>query len=339
MTQKTMKAMQVQEAGGDFVEVDLPVPDPGRGEVRIRVEACGICHSDAYVKEGQWPELELPRVPGHEVVGVIDALGEGVEGFEAGERVGVGWHGGHCFHCNPCRRGDFILCENGEITGITHDGGYAEYMVTPWEALARVPEELESTAAAPLLCAGITTFNALRNSGARAGDLVAVLGIGGLGHLALQYASAMGFATVALSRGPDKEELADEMGADLYIDTEAEDPAEALQEMGGARVILSTAPDIDAITAVLGGLGPRGELIIVGVDQGEIPVSPMQLVSGAQSVRGWPSGHAMDSEEALEMSALTGIEPEIEVYPLSEANEAYKRMIEGEARFRVVLTP
>lgn len=335
----TMRAMQVQEAGGDFVEVDLPVPEPGRGQVRVKVEACGICHSDALVKESAWPGLELPRVPGHEVVGVIDALGEGVQGFEAGERVGVGWHGGHCFHCNPCRRGDFILCENAKITGISYDGGYAEYLVAPWEALARIPDELDSEEAAPLLCAGITTFNALRNSGARAGDLVAVLGIGGLGHLALQYAAAMGFAVVALSRGTDKEELAEELGADLYIDTDAEDPAEALQELGGARVILSTAPSIDAVTAVVGGLGPRGELIIVGVDEGEIPVSPMELIAGGKSVKGWPSGHAFDSEETLEMSALTGIEAEIEVYPLTDANEAYRRMIEGEARFRVVLTP
>lgn len=334
-----MKAMQVQEAGGDFIAVDLPEPEPEAGDVRIRVEACGICHSDVFVKEGLWPELELPRVPGHEVVGVIDQVGDDVDGFAVGDRVGVGWHGGHCFFCDPCRRGDFILCQDGEVTGISFDGGYAEKMVAPAEALARVPEGLSAEHAAPLLCAGVTTYNALRHTGARPGDRVAVLGIGGLGHLGVQYARRMGFETVALSRGPEKEELARELGADSYVDTEAGDPAQALQDMGGARVILSTAPSAEAINAVKGGLGPRGELVVVGVDEGVIEVAPLELIEAGRAVRGWPSGHAMDSEETLEFSALRHVAPRVETFPLEQANEAYERMITNQARFRVVLEP
>lgn len=335
----TMRAMQIQESGGAFEPVQLPVPEPGRGQVRVRVEACGICHSDVFVKSGAWPGLELPRVPGHEVVGRVDAVGGEVAGFQMGDRVGVGWHGGHCFHCNPCRSGDFIACENGQVAGISYDGGYAEYTVVPVEALARVPDELSSAAAAPLLCAGVTTFNALRHTGARPGDLVAVLGVGGLGHLGIQYANAMGFHTVALSRGGDKEQLARDLGADDYIDTEANDPAQALQDLGGARVILATAPSSSAIQQVLDGLGTNGEAVVLGIDQEPIPVQPVFLVSGRRTVRGWPSGTAKDSEETLEFSALRGIEPEIETFDLEDANEAFGRMMSNEVRFRAVLEP
>ncbi len=335
----TMRAMQIQESGGAFEPVELPVPEPGRSEVRVRVEACGICHSDVFVKSGAWPGLELPRVPGHEVVGRVDAVGANVAGFKAGDRVGVGWHGGHCFHCNPCRSGDFIACENGEVAGISYDGGYAEYTVVPVEALARVPDVLSSAAAAPLLCAGVTTYNALRHTGARPGDLVAVLGVGGLGHLGIQYANAMGFHTVALSRGDGKEQLARDLGADEYIDTEANDPAQALQDLGGARVILATAPSASAIQQTLEGLGTDGEAVVLGIDQEPIPVQPVFLVSGRRTVRGWPSGTAKDSEETLEFSALRGIEPEIETFDLEDANEAFGRMMSNDVRFRAVLQP
>lgn len=336
---ETMRAKQVQKSDGPFEAVELPVPEPGEGQVRVKVEACGICHSDVFVKSGAWPGLELPRVPGHEVVGRVDAVGGEVAGFQAGDRVGVGWHGGHCFHCNPCRGGDFIACENGEVAGISYDGGYAEYTVVPAEALARVPDELSSAAAAPLLCAGVTTFNALRHTGARPGDLVAVLGVGGLGHLGIQYAHAMGFQTVALSRGDDKKQLARDLGADDYVDTEADDPAEALQAMGGARVILATAPSAAAIQQTLEGLGTDGEAVVLGIDQEPIPVPPVLLVSGRRTVRGWPSGTAKDSEETLEFSALRGVEPEVETFPLEEANEAFGRMMSNDVRFRAVLEP
>jgi len=335
----TMRAMQIQESGGDFVPVEIPVPEPGAGEVRVKVEACGICHSDVFVKSGAWPGLELPRVPGHEVVGRVDAVGGEVVGFKPGDRVGVGWHGGHCFHCNPCRSGDFIACENGEVAGLSYDGGYAEYTVVPAEALARVPDALSSAAAAPLLCAGVTTFNALRHTGARPGDLVAVLGVGGLGHLGIQYAHAMGFHTVALSRGSDKEQLSRDLGADDYVDTEANDPAEALQGMGGARVILATAPSASAIEQTLEGLGTDGEAVVLGIDQEPIPVPPVLLVSGRRTVRGWPSGTAKDSEETLEFSALRGIEPMNEIFALEDADEAFARMMSNDVRFRAVLEP
>lgn len=331
------RAMQVQKAGGDFVAVEIDVPEPGPGEVRITVEACGICHSDQFVKDGLWPELELPRVPGHEVIGRIESVGDGVEGWSSGDRVGVGWHGGHCFRCEPCRRGDFVNCVNQKVAGISYDGGYAERMVAPVEALARIPEELDSKQAAPLLCAGVTTFNALRNSGAHPGDLVAVQGIGGLGHLGLQYASAMGFRTVAVSRGKEKEELARKLGADHFIDAAATDPAEALQELGGAKVILATAPSADAISAVVDGLGVGGTLLLVGATTEPIEVASLQLIAGRKKLLGWPSGTARDSQDTLEMSSARKILPMIETYPLEEANEAYRRMIENEARFRVVL--
>lgn len=334
-----MQAMQVSRPGGEFERVEREVPEPGPGQVRVRVEACGICHSDAFVKEGLWPELSYPRVPGHEVIGRIDAVGEGVSAFAPGERVGIGWHGGHCFECLPCREGDFIQCERGEVTGISYDGGYAEALVVPQSALARVPETLDPVAAAPLLCAGVTTYNALRHTGARPGDLVAVQGLGGLGHLGIQYAHHMGFRVAALSRGKAKQEQARKLGADLYIDAAADDPAEALQELGGARVILATAPSSDAITAVIEGLGRNGELLVAAATDQPIQVAPLQLIMARRALRGWPSGHALDSEETLAFSAQTGISPQIETYPLAEANAAYERMITNQARFRVVLTP
>jgi alcohol dehydrogenase/propanol-preferring alcohol dehydrogenase len=333
----TMKAVQVPGAGADFEVVEIDIPEPGPGEVRIQVDACGICHSDVFVKEGLFPGIEYPRVPGHEVAGRIDAVGDGVTGFEPGQRVGVGWHGGHCFGCTPCREGDFVNCENGKVTGISFDGGYAEYMVAPHEAVARMPDALASKDAAPLLCAGITTYNALRNTDAQPGDLVAVQGIGGLGHLAVQYAKKAGYEVAALSRGPDKKQLALDLGADHYIDAKADDPAEALQALGGARVILATVPNADAITQVVGGLGRNGTLLIVGVDAEPIQVSPMQLIQGRRKVMGWPSGDARDSEDTLNFSALAGVRPMVETYSLEQAAEAYARMMDNQARFRVVL--
>jgi NADPH2:quinone reductase len=317
----------------------MNVPEPVPGEVRIAVEACGICHSDVFVKEGQFPGIDYPRVPGHEVVGRVDAIGEGVNAWDDGQRVGVGWHGGHCFSCEPCRRGDFISCENGQVTGIASDGGYAEYMTAPAEAVAAVPDNLESAAAAPLMCAGITTYNALRNAGAKPGDLVAVQGVGGLGHLGIQYAHAAGFETVAVSRGTDKRDLAMDLGADHYVDSEAEDPGEALVELGGARIVLATAPNTDAIESVVSGLGVDGEVLAVGIPGEPVEVSVQDLVMGRRSVAGWPSGDARDSQDTLEFSALRDIEPMIESYPLEEAADAYERMLSNDARFRVVLEP
>jgi NADPH2:quinone reductase len=334
-----MKAVRVPDAGAEFEVVDMNVPEPGPGEVRIAVEACGICHSDVFVKEGQFPGIDYPRVPGHEVVGRVDAIGEGVNAWDDGQRVGVGWHGGHCFSCEPCRRGDFISCENGQVTGIASDGGYAEYMTAPAEAVAAVPDDLESAAAAPLMCAGITTYNALRNAGAKPGDLVAVQGVGGLGHLGIQYAHAAGFETVAVSRGTDKRDLAMDLGADHYVDSEAEDPGEALVELGGARIVLATAPNTDAIESVVSGLGVDGEVLAVGIPGEPVEVSVQDLVMGRRSVAGWPSGDARDSQDTLEFSALRDIEPMIESYPLEEAADAYERMLSNDARFRVVLEP
>ncbi len=334
-----MKAVQVTHAGGPLEVVERPIPEPGAGEVRIKVEACGICHSDAFVKEGAFPGIQYPRIPGHEIIGFIDAIGDGVHTFKPGQRVGVGWHGGHCFHCEACRAGDFVNCSNEKIAGISYDGGYAEYMVAPEEALAHVPEALNSAEAAPLLCAGVTTFNALRHADATAGDTVAILGIGGLGHLAVQYARKMGMRTVALSHGPEKKSQAYELGAHDFIDTSKQNPATALQSMGGARIILATAPNSAAISAAIGGLGRNGRLIVVGVDGEPIDVSPLQLISGRHEVRGWPSGTAKDSEETLEFSALFDVTPKIETYPLEKAAQAYERMISNKARFRVVLVP
>ena len=334
-----MKAAQVKEKGGDFILVDMDKPSPKENEVLIKVEACGICHSDAFVKNGVFPGMEFPRVPGHEVVGVVEQVGEKVNNWKKGQRVGVGWHGGHCFECEPCRRGDFISCENAQISGISYDGGYAEYMCAPQEAIAAIPEELSSAEAAPLLCAGITVFNALRNSGIKPGNLVAVQGVGGLGHLAVQYAAKMGMRTVAISTSDSKKELAKELGAHHFINTDEKDAAEELQKLGGAKLILATAPYSKAITSVIGGLGTDGKLLMVAATGDPIEVSPMELLMGRKSVAGWPSGTAMDSEDTLNFSALTGTKPKIEEYPLDKVNEAYDRMINNKARFRVVLKP
>ena len=333
-----MKAVQISKPKGNFEIVERPVPQPGRGQVRIKVEACGICHSDALVKEGLWPGLQYPRVPGHEIAGRIDAVGADVTQWKPGQRVGVGWHGGHCFQCDPCRRGDFVLCQFEKITAISFDGGYAEYMVAPAEAVALMPDDLPAAEAAPLMCAGITVFNSLRNSGAGAGDLVAVQGIGGLGHLGIQYARQMGFRTIAIGRGKDKQPLAQKLGAHEYVDTSSGAPAEALQKLGGARVILATAPDSKSISALVDGLAGGGKLLVVGAGFESLAVTPLQLIGGRKAIQGWPSGTAKDSEETLQFSALSGVRPMIERYPLEKAAEAYDQMISGRARFRVVLT-
>ena len=333
-----MKAVQVSKPGGNFELVERPIPEPARNQVRIKVEACGICHSDVLVKEGLWPGLQYPRVPGHEIAGRIDAVGADITNWEPGQRVGVGWHGGHCFICAPCRRGDFINCQNEKITGISYDGGYSEYIVVPAEAVAAIPDDLSAADAAPLLCAGITVFNALRNSGARAGDLVAVQGIGGLGHLGIQYAHQMGFRTFAIGRGKDKEPLARKLGAAHYVDTSAGDPAQELQKFGGARVILATAPDSKSMSAVVNGLSRNGKLLVVGASLDPIIVTPIQLIAGRSSLQGWASGTAMDSEDTMQFSALAGVRPMIERYPLEKASDAFQQMITGKARFRVVLT-
>jgi D-arabinose 1-dehydrogenase-like Zn-dependent alcohol dehydrogenase len=333
-----MKAVQVSKPGGNFELVERNIPEPGRNQVRIKVEACGVCHSDVVVKEGLWPGLKYPRVPGHEIAGRIDAVGADVTNWKPSQRVGVGWHGGHDFTCDPCRRGDFILCQNEKITGVSHDGGYQEYMIAPAEAVAAIPDDLPAAEAAPLLCAGITVFNALRNSGARAGDLVAIQGIGGLGHLGVQYARQMGFRTFAIGRGKDKESLARKLGAAHYVDTATGDPGAELQKFGGARVILATAPDSKAISTLVDGLSPGGKLVIVAASSEAITVTPLQLILTRKSIQGWPSGTAKDSEDTLQFSALSGVRPMIEKFPLEKAAEAYDQMISGRARFRVVLT-
>ncbi len=332
-----MNAVVVPEPGANFELVQREIPTPGPGEVRLRVEACGICHSDAVVKEGSWPDVQYPRIPGHEVAGVVDALGPDVDAWSQGDRVGVGWHGGHCFTCDPCRRGDFINCENGAVTGVTRDGGYADYMLARSEAVAAIPEEVESTHAAPLLCAGITTFNALRNADAGPGDLVAVQGIGGLGHLGVAYASQMGFRVAAVSRGRQKRDEALELGADHFVDSRDDDPAERLTALGGASVILATAPNSDAVSRLVGGLGIDGQLLVVAAEEEPMEVSPMALIMGRKSVSGWPSGDARDSRDTLEFSAAKDVRPEIEEFALAEAGEAYDRMIRGDVRFRSVL--
>lgn len=333
-----MRAAQITRAGGNFEIVEREIPQPGAGWVRIRVQACGICHSDSLVKDGLWPGLQYPRVPGHEVVGVVDAVGSGVNQWKTGQRVGVGWHGGHCGYCDACRNGDFFGCHVAlQITGISFDGGYAEYMVAPAIAVAAVPDSLPPADAAPLMCAGITTFNALRNSGARGGDLVAILGLGGLGHLGVQYAVRMGFKTVGIARGQDKEPLARKLGAHHYIDSQSQDPAAELQKLGGAKVILATVTNGDAMSAVQGGLGLNGTLLLVGAAQ-SMQVSPLILIMGKRSVKGWYSGTAADSQDTLRFSALTGVRSMNEVYPLDKVSEAYERMMSGKARFRVVLT-
>src|SRR5215468_7839068 len=333
-----MKAVQVPKAGGPFEIVERDIPQPGPGQVRIKVQACGICYSDALVKDGLWPGLQYPRVPGHEVAGRVDALGSGVASWKKGQRVGVGWHGGHDFVCDECRRGDFAMCVNRKVTGIDYDGGYAEYMIAPAEALALIPNELPPEEAGPFMCAGVTVFNALRNSGARPGDVVAVQGIGGLGHLGVQYARKMGFETVALGRGSDKEPLAKKLGAHHYIDSAAADTVAELQKLGGARVILATAPSAKAISDVVGGLGINGNLLVPAAPSEPLTLSVFPLIMGRQQISGWYSGTARDSQDTLEFSALSDVHPMIEKFPLSRVTEAYGRMLSGEVRFRVVLT-
>jgi D-arabinose 1-dehydrogenase-like Zn-dependent alcohol dehydrogenase len=333
-----MKVVQVSKPGGNFETVDRPTPQPGHGQVRIKVEACGICHSDVLVKEGYFPGIQYPRVPGHEIAGRVDAVGEDVTQWKPGQRVGVGWHGGHCFICDPCRRGEFMLCRFEKITAISFDGGYAEYVIAPAEAIAAIPDGLKAEDAAPLMCAGITTFNALRHSGATPGQTVAVQGMGGLGHLGVQYARQMGFRTVAIGRGADKKPLAAKLGAHEYVDTGAGSPAKALQKLGGANVILATAPDSKSISALVDGLGPDGKLMVIGASQDPLTITPLQLIGPRRTVAGWPSGTAKDSEDTMQFSAMTGVRPMIETFPLVKAAEGYERMMSGKARFRVVLT-
>jgi D-arabinose 1-dehydrogenase-like Zn-dependent alcohol dehydrogenase len=334
----TGRSVQVPTPGKDFELIQKEFPEPGPGQVRIRVQACGVCHSDSITKFGIFPGIQYPRVPGHEIAGVLDAVGPEVQVFKTGQRVGLGWHGGHCNYCTPCRRGDFILCENGQICGISYDGGYADYVIAPANALAFIPAELNDVDAAPLLCAGITTYNALRNSGARPGDTVAILGIGGLGHLAVQYAAKSGYRTVAIARGQDKAPLAKQLGAHVYIDSTTQNPAAELQKMGGAVVILSTLTSADALAAAVDGLAPAGKLIINGVPEKPLSVNMAPMILGRRSIVGWPSGSGLDSEETLSFSALAGIKPMVEVYPLEKAAEAFDRMMSGKARFRVVLS-
>ena len=333
-----MKVAQISNAGGDFELVGRDIPEPGTGEVRVKVEACGICHSDTLVKEGLWPGLRYPRVPGHEIAGRIDAIGANVTNWTKDQRVGVGWHGGHDFVCEQCRRGDFAMCVNRKVTGIDFDGGYAEYMIAPAEALAAIPDELPAEEAGPFMCAGVTVYNALRNSGAHPGDVVAVQGIGGLGHLGVQYARQMGFKTVALGRGKDKEALAKKLGAQQYIDSDVADTVKELQKLGGARVILATAPSAKAISSVVDGLGVNGNLLVPAAPSDPLTVSVLPLIMGRRSVSGWYSGTARDSQDTLEFSALNGVHPMIEKYPLSRVSEAYEQMHSGKVRFRVVLT-
>ncbi len=334
-----MRAVQVLRPKGPFEIVERNIPEPGAGSVRIKVQACGICHSDTITKEGLFPGIQYPRVPGHEVAGVIDAVGPGVAPrWTPGQRVGVGWHGGNCGYCDACRRGDFFACQTGvQITGITYDGGYADYMIASSQGIALIPDELSPVEAAPLMCAGLTTFNALRNSGARPGDLVAVLGLGGLGHLGVQFAVKMGYRTVGIARGKDKEPLARQLGAWRYIDSQAQDPAAELLKLGGASVILATATSGEAMTAVVGGLGPHGTLMVLGAGD-SISVAPLLLITGRRSVEGWYSGTSIDSQETLSFSLLSGVRSMDEVFPLDRAVEAYERMVSGKARFRVVLT-
>jgi D-arabinose 1-dehydrogenase-like Zn-dependent alcohol dehydrogenase len=334
-----MRCVQVPTPRGPFELVERDIPEARAGTVRIKVQACGICHSDMYTKEGLLPGIQYPRVPGHEIAGVVDAVGTGVPGWTAGQRVGVGWHGGHCGYCDSCRRGDFITCRiAAQVPGITYDGGYADYMIAPAEALALIPDELSAVESGPMMCAGITTFNSLRHSGAQAGDLVAVLGVGGLGHLAIQFAAKMGFRTVAIARGKNKEPLARQLGAAHYIDSQAQDPAAVLTTLGGAKVILATATSSKAMAAVLPGLGIGGKMIILGAPADPLDVSPVLLLSGRRSIAGWPSGRSIDSQDTLRFSALTGVRSMNEVFPLERAADAYDRMMSGNARFRVVLT-
>lgn len=334
----TMRAVQVSRPNGPLELVERNIPEPGRGQVRVRVEACGICHSDAFTKEGTFPGIRYPIVPGHEIAGIIDTLGPDVTPWQVGQRVGVGWHGGHCGWCERCRRGDFVTCRNLQTPGISYDGGYAEYMVAPQEALAAIPDELTAMDAAPLLCAGVTTYNALRNSGARPGDLVAILGIGGLGHLGVQFAAKMGFHTVAIARGRNKEALARKLGAAQYFDSQTQNVVNELARLGGAQVILATVTSAKAMSALFDGLDVNGKLLVVGASTEPIEVTPVQLIGARRSIQGWPSGTAMDSQDTLAFSKLASVRPMIETMPLEHAAEAFERMMNGKARFRMVLT-
>jgi D-arabinose 1-dehydrogenase-like Zn-dependent alcohol dehydrogenase len=333
-----MKAAQISKPGADFEIVERKIPEPGPGQVRIKVQACGVCHSDMFTKEGAWPGIQYPRVPGHEVVGIVDELGDGVSEWKNGQRVGVGWHGGHDNTCRECRRGDFRNCQNLKVPGISYDGGYQQYMVAPAEALVAIPATLSDVDAAPLLCAGITTYNALRHSGAMPGDLVAVQGIGGLGHLGIQFANKFGYKVVAIGRGSENAALAKKLGASVYIDSASANAAEALQKLGGAQVILATAPSSKAMSELFDGLGSNGKLTVIGAAPEPIEVTPVQLINGSRTIQGWASGTPADIEDTLRFSELSGVRPMIETFPLEKAAEAYERMISGKAQFRAVLT-
>ena len=333
-----MKVAQVPRPGADFEIVEREIPTPGVGQVRIKVQACGVCHSDVLTKEGQWPGIQYPRVPGHEIAGKIDELGAGVSEWSVGQRVGVGWHGGQDNTCPSCRRGDFRNCRNLKIPGISYDGGYQQYMLAPIEALVSIPETLSDIDAAPLLCAGITTYNSLRHSGALPGDLVAVQGVGGLGHLGIQFANKFGYKVAAVGRGAETAALAKKLGATVYIDSQATNAAQELQKLGGAQVILATAPSSKAMSELFDGLGPNGKLIVIGVTFEPLEITPVQLISGSRNIQGWAAGTAADSQDTLRFAELTGVRPMIETYPLERAGEAYARMLSGKAEFRVVLT-
>lgn len=337
-----MRSVQVSEPGGPFEMVERDIPEPDAMQVRIKVQACGICHSDSITKEGLFPGIQYPRVPGHEIAGVIDALGKGIptttNGWKEGQRVAVGWHGGHCGRCESCRRGDFVTCLYAQVPGISYDGGYSDYVIVPHEAVALVPDELSAIEVAPLMCAGITTYNALRNSGARPGDVVAILGIGGLGHLGIQFASKMGFKTIAIARGKDEEELVKRLGARQYIDNRSQNAVEELNKLGGAKVILATAPSGKAMSQILGGLAVNGKIVIIGASDEPVEVSPLLFIQGRRSLVGWPSGTSIDSQDTLSFSVLSGIRSMNEVFPLERAAEAYDLMMSGKARFRCVLT-
>ena len=333
-----MKVAQISKPGGDFEIVKREIPEPDFGQVRIKVQACGVCHSDVLTKEGLWPGIQYPRVPGHEVAGIVDEVGAGVTAWKRGQRVGVGWHGGHDGTCRECRRGDFRNCRNQKIAGISYDGGYQEFMVAPVEALAAIPDGVSDVEAAPLLCAGITTYNALRHSGAMPGDLVVVQGIGGLGHLGIQFANKFGYRVAAIGRGSENASLAKKLGASVYIDSTATNPAEALQQFGGASVIVATAPNSKAMSALIDGLGPNGKLMVIGATFDPIEVTPVQLITGSRTIQGWAAGTPADSEDTLRFAELTGVRAMIETFPLEKAGEAYARMMSGKAQFRVVLT-
>jgi len=340
-----MRSVQVSKPGGPFEMVERDIPEPDPMQVRIKVQACGICHSDSFTKEGLFPGIQYPRVPGHEIAGVIDAVGIGIaaattntSNWKEGQRVAVGWHGGHCGHCESCRRGDFVTCHYAQVPGISYDGGYSDYVIVPHETVALVPDELSATEAAPLMCAGITTYNALRNSGARPGDVVAILGVGGLGHLGIQFASKMGFRTIAIARGKDEENLVKKLGARQYIDNRSQNAVEELNSLGGAKVILATAPSGKAMSQILGGLAVDGKIVIIGASDEPIEVPPILFIQGRRSLVGWPSGTSIDSQDTLSFSVLSGVRPMNEVFPLERAAEAYDLMMSGKARFRCVLT-